>query len=51
MRSRGGTVAFCAAREAYERYAIPATGRPLFQAALPNLTPRAASSVDFGNRG
>ncbi len=33
----------------YERYYIPGTGRVLFQAALANVTPNAASKVDFGN--
>lgn len=43
------TLAPSTAREAFERYAIPAAGRPLFQAALANLNPRAASTVDFAD--
>lgn len=34
---------------AYERYAIPGPGRPLFQAATANFNPKAATKVDFGN--
>lgn len=37
------------AREAYERQAIPASGRAIFQAALANLTPHAATTIDFRN--
>jgi pimeloyl-ACP methyl ester carboxylesterase len=33
----------------YERYAVPATNRALFQAGLANLNPRAASKVNFRN--
>jgi pimeloyl-ACP methyl ester carboxylesterase len=33
----------------YERYAVPGPGRPLFQAALANFNPRAATRVDFRN--
>ena len=36
-------------RAAYERYAVPGPGRVLFQAALANFNPRAATSVDFRN--
>ena len=36
-------------RAAYERYAVPGPGRVLFQAALANFNPRAATSVDFHN--
>jgi pimeloyl-ACP methyl ester carboxylesterase len=38
-----------AAREAYDRYAVPGPGRVLFQAAFANLNPHAATKVDFGN--
>ena len=38
-----------AAREAYERYAVPGPGRVLYQAAFANLNPHAATKVDFGN--
>jgi pimeloyl-ACP methyl ester carboxylesterase len=34
---------------AYERYAVPGPGRPLFQAGLANFNPKAASKVNFGN--
>ena len=33
----------------YERYAIPGPGRPLFQAALANFNPNAATKIDFHN--
>ena len=33
----------------YARYAVPGPGRVLFQAALANLNPHAATRVDFGN--
>ena len=33
----------------YERYAVPGPGRFLFQAALANFTPHAATAVDFKN--
>ena len=33
----------------YERYAIPGPGRPLFQAALANFNPSAATKIDFHN--
>jgi alpha-beta hydrolase superfamily lysophospholipase len=32
---------------AYEQYAIPGTGRVVFQGALANLTPRAATEVNY----
>jgi len=35
--------------EMYERYAIPGPGRLLFQAALANVSPHAATRVDFHN--
>lgn len=38
-----------ASRAAYERYAVPGPGRPLFQAAFANFTPHAASKIDFQN--
>ena len=37
------------ARAAYLRYAVPGPGRPLFQAALANLDPHAATKVNYGN--
>ncbi|MES2438981.1 MAG: alpha/beta hydrolase [Verrucomicrobiota bacterium] len=36
-------------RDAYERIAIPASGRSIYQAALANITPGAATTVDFQN--
>jgi alpha-beta hydrolase superfamily lysophospholipase len=38
-----------AARVAYERLHVPGPARPLFQAALGNLVPRAANRVDLRN--
>ena len=35
--------------EAYERYAIPGPGRPIFQAASANVNPFAATKVNFRN--
>jgi pimeloyl-ACP methyl ester carboxylesterase len=37
------------ARAAFERYAIPGPGRPLFEAATANFNPRAATRVDYRN--
>jgi pimeloyl-ACP methyl ester carboxylesterase len=37
------------ARDAYEREAIPAPGRLVFQAGLANFNPRAATKVDYRN--
>jgi len=37
--------------EVYERYHIPAPARVLFQGALANFNPWAATKVDFGNTG
>lgn len=36
-------------RAAYERYAVPGPGRPLFQAAFANFNPHAPSRIDFEN--
>jgi len=36
-------------RAAYDRYAVPGPGRPLFQAAFANFNPHAASKIDFEN--
>jgi pimeloyl-ACP methyl ester carboxylesterase len=38
-----------ASRTAYERYAVPGPGRPLFEAAFANFNPHAASKIDFKN--
>jgi pimeloyl-ACP methyl ester carboxylesterase len=38
-----------AANAAYERYAVPETGRILFQAGTANFNPRAESAVNFRN--
>jgi len=35
--------------EAYERYAVPGPGRPIFQAASANINPFAATRVNFRN--
>jgi pimeloyl-ACP methyl ester carboxylesterase len=37
------------ARAAYARYAIPAPGRAIFQAALSNVTPGSPATIDFRN--
>ncbi|MCO8255487.1 alpha/beta hydrolase [Haladaptatus sp. AB618] len=37
------------ARAAYDRYAVPETGRIFFQAGTSSLTPNAANTVDYGN--
>jgi pimeloyl-ACP methyl ester carboxylesterase len=38
-----------AAARVYERYAVPGAGRVLFQAALANFNPHAATRIDFHN--
>ncbi|MGH8836731.1 MAG: alpha/beta hydrolase [Actinomycetes bacterium] len=35
--------------ELYDRWAIPSTGKPLFEAAAANLSPRSPAKVDTGN--
>lgn len=45
-----GTMSEAAAREAYERHAIPGPGRPIFQAAFANFVPGAATTVNRRNR-
>jgi non-heme chloroperoxidase len=37
------------ARELYERYAVPGSGTPIFQAAMANLNPRTEARVDTAN--
>jgi non-heme chloroperoxidase len=36
--------------ELYDRWAVPSPGRPLFEAALANFTPRSPAKVNTGNR-
>jgi alpha-beta hydrolase superfamily lysophospholipase len=43
------TLTSAESREAYDRYHVPAAGRVLFEGALANLNPRAATKVDFAN--
>jgi pimeloyl-ACP methyl ester carboxylesterase len=43
----GNTLSEDDARAAYERYAVPGPGRVLFQGALANFNPHAATRVDF----
>ncbi|MFZ4759987.1 MAG: alpha/beta hydrolase [Burkholderiaceae bacterium] len=43
------TVPAAEARALYERYAMPAPGRPLFQAATATFNPRAATQVNVGS--
>ena len=43
------TMSEAAARQAYDRDAIPGPGRPLFQAAFANFLPNAATKVDYLN--
>jgi alpha-beta hydrolase superfamily lysophospholipase len=45
----GNTLSEPESNAAYERYAVPGPGRPLFQAGLANFNPKAASKVNFGN--
>lgn len=45
----GNNVSEAKAREFYDRYAIPGPGRPIFQAATANLTPHAATTVNYRN--
>jgi pimeloyl-ACP methyl ester carboxylesterase len=37
------------AKELYERFAVPGSGRPLFQAATANFNPRSETNVELGN--
>jgi pimeloyl-ACP methyl ester carboxylesterase len=45
----GNTLSEPESNAAYERYAVPGPGRPLFQAGLANFNPKAASKVNFSN--
>ncbi len=45
----GNTLSEAESNAVYERYAVPATNRTLFQAGLANLNPRAASKVNLRN--
>jgi pimeloyl-ACP methyl ester carboxylesterase len=45
----GNTLSDEASLAAYKRYAVPGPGRVLFQGALANLNPHAATKVDFRN--
>jgi pimeloyl-ACP methyl ester carboxylesterase len=45
----GNTLSEGASLAAYERYAVPGPGRVLFQGALANFNPHAATRVDFRN--
>ncbi|HVW16747.1 MAG TPA: alpha/beta fold hydrolase [Solirubrobacteraceae bacterium] len=47
----GNTLSVEDSERAWQRYAVPGPGRPLFQAATANLNPRAATRVDYRNGG
>lgn len=45
----GNAVSAAESAELYARWAIPSPGRPLFEAAAANLSPRSAAKVNTGN--
>ena len=45
----GNNLSEAESRKAYDRYAVPGVDHLLFQAALANFNPHAATAVDFGN--
>ena len=45
----GNAISAAESAELYERWAIPSPGRPLFEAASANLSPRSPAKVDTGN--
>jgi len=46
----GNTLPEQESAELYERWTVPSPGRPLFEAALANFTPRSPAKVDTGNK-
>jgi pimeloyl-ACP methyl ester carboxylesterase len=46
----GNAVSEQESRELYDRWAIPAPGRPLFEAAVANVNPHSPAKVDTANR-
>lgn len=47
----GNTLGEAASRAAWERYAVPAAARVLFEGAIANLNPKTPFRVDWGNTG
>jgi pimeloyl-ACP methyl ester carboxylesterase len=45
----GNAVTEAESKQLYDTYAVPAPGKPLFQAATANFNPRSEASVDSGN--
>ena len=43
------TLSEAESKAAYDRYAVPGPGRPLFQVAFANFNPNAPSKIDFAN--
>ena len=46
----GNTLPEQESAELYDRWTVPSPGRPLFEAALANFTPRSPAKVDTGNK-